>query len=206
MADEKSRECTQPALPPCRCGHDEIVHRSHSGACMFVGCYCKDYLDPTAKSASAPATPSGSLAYPQEADDVAFLREFIGRIETRYEAWAGEGPPPSLSVDYETIRHRLRDARMGQPSPERARLDEDRTAKPKSRLVNSRYPNQGEDKTTVAIVPGPADTYVAEDGTRIPLKAETPTSDAKTVVCRRHGTFRVPRFECGCGLEMGEEA
>jgi len=62
-----------------------------------------------------------------------------------------------------------------------ARLDEDGTAKPKSRLVNTAQ-GRGESETTIAIVPGPADTYVSEDGERIPLCSAEP---------RCTGTFAV---------------
>lgn len=40
--------------------------------------------------------------------DIGWARAFIGRIEGMYEEWAGDGPAPSLSVDYEALTARLR--------------------------------------------------------------------------------------------------
>jgi hypothetical protein len=48
---------------------------------------------------------------PSQADDpadIAWARDFINRIECAFEEWAGEGPPPSLSVDYQSLTARLR--------------------------------------------------------------------------------------------------
>jgi len=60
-----------------------------------------------------PGMPRSSRASPlpdrgDDPADIVWARDFIGRVEGMYEEWAGEGPAPSLSVDYENLTRRLR--------------------------------------------------------------------------------------------------
>ncbi len=98
---ERAGEQRQPVTCTCRGYADEPTCAVHG-----VG---KPASAPDARADWSPA-PNAS-PNPDRGDDpadIAWAREFIGRIEGMYEEWMGEGPAPSLSVDYEALTARLR--------------------------------------------------------------------------------------------------
>lgn len=99
----------------------------------------------------------------------AALVELLGVIQANRLILGDRMDPRYLAEVERRARAACDDFRPVKAVVERAREDADRKAKPKTRLLHH-MPDYSSEKRTRSVVIGPADTYEAEDGTRVPLK------------------------------------